>query len=145
MFDPYERKRRLAWEKRQQRLEQVADPELPVDGDPVETRRPTQSIGGMLDAVLDSMKRDLYQVEAQFFDRLNEQWDSLFPGCPARPGRWQTGKLILYVANAGQSFAMRPKLPAMKRKIRALEGAPKGNLALLVEIRGDAAKRRESP
>ena len=85
---------------------------------------------------MDSVAREIYRDEARFFDQWREQWAELFPGCPARPGRWQEGKLVLYVATAGQSFALRPKLPAMKRRILALDGAPKGRFALLVEIKG---------
>ena len=136
MFDPYEQKRRRAREQRQSRLNRIVSPDLPIDGDAVETRRPTAAVGGLLDAVMDSVARELYRDEARFFDRLREQWTELFPGCPARPGRWQEGKLVLYVATAGQSFALRPKLPAMKRRILALDGAPKGRFALLVEIKG---------
>ena len=136
MFDPYEQKRRRAREQRQSRLNRIVSPDLPIDGDAVEARRPTVAVGGLLDAVMDSVARELYRDEARFFDRLREQWTELFPGCPARPGRWQEGKLVLYVATAGQSFALRPKLPAMKRRILALDGAPKGRFALLVEIKG---------
>ena len=136
MFDPYEQKRRRAREQRQSRLARIVSPDLPIDGDAVEARRPTVAVGGLLDAVMDSVAREIYRDEARFFDRLREQWAELFPGCPARPGRWQEGKLVLYVATAGQSFALRPKLPAMKRRILALDGAPKGRFALLVEIKG---------
>ena len=136
MFDPYEQKRRRAREQRQSRLNRIVSPGLPIDGDAVEARRPTATVGGLLDAVMDSVARELYRDEARFFDRLREQWAELFPGCPARPGRWQEGKLVLYVATAGQSFALRPKLPTMKRRILALDGAPKGRFALLVEIKG---------
>ena len=136
MFDPYAQKRRRAREQRQSRLARIVSPDLPIDGDAVEARRPTVAVGGLLDAVMDSVAREIYRDEARFFDRLREQWAELFPGCPARPGRWQEGKLVLYVATAGQSFALRPKLPAMKRRILALDGAPKGRFALLVEIKG---------
>ena len=136
MFDPYERKRRMARQARQGRLARIATDGLPIDGDPKETRKPVQTAGSVFDEVLESVRRDMYKDEARFFDALREQWDALFPGCPAKPGRWQEGKLVLYVATAGQSFAMRPKLPAMKRKILGLDGAPKGRLALLVEIHG---------
>jgi len=135
-FDPYAKKRRLARQARQARLDKIVSSDLPVDGDAVETRRPTAAVGGLMDAVMESVARELYRDEARFFDRLREQWAELFPGCPARPGRWQDGKLVLYVATAGQSFALRPKLPAMKKRILALDGAPKGRLVLLVEIKG---------
>lgn len=136
MFDPYERKRRMARQARQGRLARIATDGLPIDGDPKETRKPVQTVGSVFDEVLESVRRDMYKDEARFFDALREQWDVLFPGCPAKPGRWQEGKLVLYVATAGQSFAMRPKLPAMKRKILGLDGAPKGRFVLLVEIHG---------
>ena len=135
-FDPYAKKRRLARQARQARLDKIVSSDLPVDGDAVETRRPTAAVGGLMDAVMESVARELYRDEARFFDRLREQWAELFPGCPARPGRWQDGKLVLYVGTAGQSFALRPKLPAMKKRILALDGAPKGRFALLVEIKG---------
>ena len=134
MYDPYEKKRREARLARQGKLARIVTAGIPIDGDPTETRKPVENLGGLLDAVMESMKRDMYKDEARFFDNVREQWDTLFPDCPARPGRWQEGKLVLYVATAGQSFAMRPKLPAMKKKIIALEGAPKGRFALLVEI-----------
>ena len=136
MFDPYAQKRRRAREQRQSRLARIVSPDLPIDGDAVEARRPTVAVGGLLDAAMDSVAREIYRDEARFFDRLREQWAELFPGCPARPGRWQEGKLVLYVATAGQSFALRPKLPTMKRRILALDGAPKGRFVLLVEIKG---------
>ena len=136
MFDPYAQKRRRAREQRQSRLARIVSPDLPIDGDAVEARRPTVAVGGLLDAAMDSVAREIYRDEARFFDRLREQWAELFPGCPARPGRWQEGKLVLYVDTAGQSFALRPKLPAMKKRILALDGAPKGRFVLLVEIKG---------
>ena len=135
-FDPYAKKRRLARQARQARLNKIVSPDLPVDGDAVESRRPMAAVGGLLDAAMESLKSELYREEAQFFDRLRERWAELFPGCPARPGRWQEGKLVLYVATAGQSFALRPKLPAMKKRILALDGVPKGRFVLLVEIKG---------
>ena len=134
MYDPYEKKRRAARLARQGKLARIVTAGIPIDGDPSETRKPVENLGGLLDAVMESMKRDMYKDEARFFDNVREQWDTLFPDCPAHPGRWQDGKLVLYVATAGQSFAMRPKLPAMKKKIIALEGAPKGRFTLLVEI-----------
>ena len=133
-FDPYERKRRAARVIRQNKLAKIVSAGVPIDGDPVETRKPVQQADSLFDAVMESVARDMYREETRFFDILRERWDALFPNCPARPGRWQEGKLVLYVSTAGQSFAMRPKLPAMKKKIIALEGAPKGRLALLVEI-----------
>ena len=133
-YDPYERKRRAARVIRQNKLAKIVSAGVPIDGDPVETRKPVQKADSLFDVVMESVTRDMYSEETRFFDSLREQWNTLFPNCPARPGRWQEGKIVLYVSTAGQSFAMRPKLPAMKKKISALEGAPKGRFALLVEI-----------
>ena len=135
-FDPYAKRRRQACQARQARLNKVASSNLPVDGDALETRRPVQPVGTLLDVAMESMQREIYKDEARFIDLLREKWTALFPGSPARPGRWQSGKLVLYVSTAGQSFAIRPKLPAMKKRILALEGAPKGRFSILVEIHG---------
>ena len=140
MFDPYEKKRREAREVRQRRLDGIVSPDLPVDGDPVETRKPVQPLGGIFDAVMDSINRDIYRDEARFLDMLRERWDALFPGCPARPGRFQEGRLVLYVSTSGQLFALRSRLPAMKRKILALGGAPSGRLTMLLEIHSAPTK-----
>ena len=137
-YDPYERKRRAARVARQNKLTKIVSDGLPIDGDPVETRKPVRKADSLLDAAIEAVTRDMYGEETRFLDSLREQWDDLFPNCPARPGRFQDGKLVLYVATAGQSFAMRPRLPAMKKKIRETEGAPQGRFALLVEIRPPA-------
>ena len=137
-YDPYARRRREARILRQKRLEQVASPDLPVDGDPAETRRPANAIDGLLDAAIESVEREIYHDETAFLDSLAERWDEMFPGCPARPARWRDGILVLHVGNAGQSFAMRPRLPAMKRKILALENAPKERFRIIVQIHAPA-------
>ncbi len=132
--DPYARKRLAAQAARQRKLIKVVSQDLPVDGDPAETRRPTQPLGGLLDSVMESLDHDLHRDESLFLDRLRERWDEMFPNCPARPGRLREGRLVLNVATSGQMFAMRPRLPAMKRKIKEVEGAPKGRLTLLLQI-----------
>lgn len=60
-----------------------------------------------------------------FFDSLVDRWKTLFPALPARPGRFEDGKIFLYVKNAPTLFLMRPKLPQIKRQLAALPGAPK--------------------
>ena len=76
---------------------------------------------------------DLIVEKNEFFDSLVDNWRRLFPNQPARPGRYEDGKIFLYVKNAPTNFALRPKLPAIKRALAALPGAPK-RLDLRLEI-----------
>lgn len=76
----------------------------------------------------------LLVVRNDFFDSLVDRWASLFPACPARPGRYEDGKIFLYVRSAPALFAFRPKLAAVKRRLAALPGAP-ARLDLALEIR----------
>lgn len=133
-YDPYEKKRRLARQRRQGRLAHVVTPGLPIDGDAKEVRRPVQRAGDGFDAVLASLDYDLYKAENNFIDVLREQWEGLFPGFPARPGRWANNRLVLYVKSAPQLFALRPKLPAVTRQLRALPNAPKTPFAVILQI-----------
>lgn len=134
MYDPYEIKRQLARQERQRDLERVVTPGLPIDGDPKEVRRPVQRIGDMVDDVLASFQKEIYKSENQFFDYVRENWNTLFPDSPARPGCWSNGRLILYVATAAQSFALRPRLAAITRTLKALPCAPKENFTVIIQI-----------
>ena len=135
MFDPYEAKRRKARQLRQRTLAQVVTSGLPIDGDPKECRRPVVRAGDAFDAALESFSKEIFKTENQFFDDVREHWGTLFPGCPARPGRWAApNRLILYVATAGQSFAMRPRLPAIARRLKSLPNAPKERFSVIVQI-----------
>lgn len=78
--------------------------------------------------------KDLTTVHEPFFDSLADRWGRLFPNLPARPGRYDDGKIFLYVANAPTLFMMRPKLAAVKRTLLALPDAPRG-IELRLEIR----------
>jgi hypothetical protein len=49
----------------------------------------------------------------------------LFPDCVAKPGRWQDGRLFLYVRTSGQLFGMRTKLPKIKKTLATFPTAPK--------------------
>lgn len=133
MFDPYYNRRLKARLQREERLSKVVSPDLPIDGDNAEARRPMVQAGSVLDAVIDGLNAEMHKEEAGFFDTVRESWPTMFPNLPMRPGRWQEGRIILYVANAGQSFAMRSRLPAIKKKLRELPNAPK-KLTLIVEI-----------
>ncbi len=68
---------------------------------------------------------DLTVERNAFFDSLADNWRRLFPDQPARPGRYEDGKIFLYVKNAPTLFLMRPRLPMIRRKLAALPGAPK--------------------
>ena len=68
---------------------------------------------------------DLIVEKNDFFDSLADNWRRLFPDQPARPGRYEDGKIFLYVKNAPTLFLMRPRLPMIRRKLATLPGAPK--------------------
>lgn len=68
---------------------------------------------------------DLLVERNEFFDSLADNWRRLFPDQPARPGRYEDGKIFLYVKNAPTLFLMRPRLPMIRRKLATLPGAPK--------------------
>ena len=68
---------------------------------------------------------DLIVEKIDFFDSLADNWRRLFPDQPARPGRYEDGKIFLYVKNAPTLFLMRPRLPMIRRKLATLPGAPK--------------------
>ena len=72
---------------------------------------------------MDGILGDLLAEKSVFFDSVCAQWDTLFPDIPARPGRYQDGHLFLYVRTAGQLFALRPKLPKIKKELLPLRAA----------------------
>ena len=114
-----ELRRRLRDRAARKRLADRVTPGLPVDGDPVETRVPTPTVGTLMDGILG----DLLAEKSVFFDSVCAQWDTLFPDIPARPGRYQDGHLFLYVRTAGQLFALRPTLPKIKKALLPLRAA----------------------
>ena len=67
---------------------------------------------------------DLIVEKNEIFDSLADNWRRLFPDQPARPGRYEDGKIFLYVKNAPTLFLMRPRLPMIRRKLATLPGAP---------------------
>ena len=111
-----ELRRRLRDRTARKRLADRVTPGLPVDADPVETRVPTPCVGTLMDGLLG----DLLTEKNAFFDNVCAQWPTLFPDLPARPGRYQDGHLFIYVRTAGQLFALRPKLPKIKKALMPL-------------------------
>ena len=120
--NPLQDRFRLARESAaRRRLAAHATPGLPIDGDVVETRVPMPSMGNLMDGLL----ANLLIEKSAFFDQVCEQWTTLFPDCVAKPGRWQDGRLFLYVRTSGQLFSLRPKLAKIKKTLAALPTAPK--------------------
>ena len=68
-----------------------------------------------------------------FYDSLVDNWKSLFPDLPARPGRYEGGRIYIYVRNAPTSYVVRPKLRAIAAKLASLPGAPR-KIDLRLEI-----------
>ena len=93
----------------------------PIDPD---KRGRHATFSGALDAVF----AELGVERNDFYDSLVDRWRELFPTLAARPGRYEAGnppKIFLYVKNAPTNFAIRPRLPAIKRQLAALPGSPK--------------------
>ena len=84
-------------------------------------------------SALNAAFKDLTAERNAFFDRLADEWDRLFPDLPAKPGRYEDGKVFLYVRSAPVNFMMRPKLPMIRRKLAELPGAPR-RIDLRLEI-----------
>ena len=112
------------------RLANRATPGLPVDGDPMELRNPVETVGGVVNGVFAGLMAE----RSPFFDLVCRKWPDLFPGLPARPGRWDGGRLFLHVGTSGKLFALRPKLAQIRRVLETLPGAPK-KFSLHLEIR----------
>ena len=68
-----------------------------------------------------------------FYESLVDNWKSLFPDLPARPGRYEGGRIYIYVRNAPTSYVVRPKLRAIAAKLATLPGAP-AKIDLRLEI-----------
>ena len=105
----------------------AVDFSLPVDGDVPRFRSPTLRAGDFMDQIV----ADLVKDRSPFFDEVNARWDELFPGLVARPGKWVAGngpksggKLFLFVGSAAAMFALRPKLPQIRRTLAGLVSAP---------------------
>ncbi len=102
-----------------------------VDWKPIapEQRGRHSTVASAFDAAFKSLTRE----QGGFFDSLVDNWKALFPGVPARPGRYENGRIYVYVRNAPTSYVVRPKLRAMAAKLATLPGAPK-KIDLRLEI-----------
>lgn len=125
------RKSLLRDRRAHQHLADNVDPSKPIDGDPAELRNTLSVAGDSMDAILEEMLKE----KDPFFDSLVDQWPQIAPDFQAKPGRSdrQKGKIFLYVKSSVAVFALRPKLPALKKRLLALPGAPR-RLSLHLEI-----------
>lgn len=84
-------------------------------------------------AALEAAFRDLTTERNAFFDSIADEWKRLFPNMPARPGRYEDGKIVLYVKNPPTLYLMRMRLGMIRKALSGLPGAPRAiNLKLEV-------------
>ena len=76
-------------------------------------------------SALEAAFRDLTTEHNAFFDSLADEWNRIFPTLPARPGRYEDGKIVLYVKNPPTLYVMRMKLGMIRKKLAELPGAPR--------------------
>ena len=95
-------------------------------------------------SAIDAALKDLLTEKNAFFDSLCDNWRRLFPTLPAKPGRYEDGKIFIYVANAPTSYTVRPRLRAIAAALARLPGAPK-KIDLKLEIHSPRAHGRPRP
>ena len=83
---------------------------------------------------LDTVAKTFFAERGGFAERIATDWNRLFPGLAARPDRIEDGRLFLRVRSAPALFAMRPKLPGIRRTLAQLPDFPP-KLRLTLEIR----------
>ena len=85
--------------------------------------------------------KDLVTERNEFFDSLVDRWQAHFADIPARPGRYENGKIYLYVKSAPLLYALRPRLRAIAKRLLELPGAPK-RIDLRLEIHSRRTRSR---
>ena len=75
-------------------------------------------------SAFDAAFKALTVERSEFFDSLVDNWARLFPSLPARPGRFENGRIYIYVRNAPTSYMIRPRLREIAARLAALPGAP---------------------
>lgn len=116
-----ERKRLARDRALRRRFANQVTPGLPIDGDAPQFRVSMPKMG----AVVDGLLAELLVEKSAFFDAVVAQWKTLCPDVPARPGRFQDGRLFLYVSSSSTLFTLRSKLPKIRKVLAALPDAPK--------------------
>ena len=76
-------------------------------------------------SALDAAFADLTTEHNAFFDSLPDVWDQIFPKLAAKPGRYEDGKIVLYVKNPPTLYAIRMKLGMIRARLSELPNAPK--------------------
>ena len=76
-------------------------------------------------SAFDAAFKDLTTEKNPFFDSLVDNWKALYPALPAWPGRYEDGKIFIYVRNAPTSYVVRPRLRKIAADLAKLPGAPK--------------------
>ena len=84
-------------------------------------------------SAFDAALKDLLTEKNPFFDSLVDNWKSIYPDLPAKPGRYEDGNIFIYVKNAPTSFVVRPRLKSIAARLAQLPGAPK-KIDLKLEI-----------
>lgn len=84
-------------------------------------------------SAFDAALKDLLTEKNPFFDSLVDVWRTLFPELPAVPGRFEAGRIYIYVRNAPTAFVVRPKLRRIAQRLQELPGAPR-HVDLRLEI-----------
>ena len=84
-------------------------------------------------SAFDAAFKDLTTEKNAFFDSLCDNWKTIYPDLPAKPGRYEDGKIFIYVKNAPTSFLVRPRLGTITARLAQLPGAPK-KINLRLEI-----------
>ena len=84
-------------------------------------------------SAFDAAFKALSAESSSFYESLVDNWKALFPDVPARPGRYEGGRIYIYVRNAPTSYVVRPKLRAIAAKLATMPGAP-SKIDLRLEI-----------
>lgn len=116
-----ERRRRERDRAIRRRFESHLTPGLPVDADAPDMRIPVVHAGDAVSAILESLLKE----RNEFFEDVCRNWQTLFPGLAAKPGRFQNGRLTLYVASSATLFAIHPRLSRIRKALAALPSAPR--------------------
>lgn len=128
-------KARRALAAREQSIDAIAMPGLPLDADPPQLRRAVPSAEAILSKAEGELL-DALKPKNPFFDYIVESWGEIGKGIPARPGRAdENGRIYLYVKTSAQNYAVKSMLPKLRKKLKILPQAP-SRISLHIEIRG---------
>lgn len=121
MAESFEIRRKVRDRRLRSKMDAELTPGLPIDGDAPSGRVKVRTAGSLMQQIVDG----LLVEKSPFFDEICAKWNEMFPDSIARPGRFQNGRVFLYVRTSGQLFALRSSLREFRRKLSALASAPK--------------------